>query len=317
MAESFLLSVVIPCYNEEPVVRECHKRLSGALKSIDNYELIFVNDGSKDATLSILKELRVSDERVKIVSFSANRGHQVAVTAGLDYARGGAIAIIDADLQDPPELIPAMLDKLREGYDVVYGKRKSREGDSAFKKATAWGLYRILNKLTSTDIPPDTGDFRLISRKAADAIRAMPENNRFLRGMFAWIGFKQTAIEFEREKRFAGETKYPLRSMMKLAGNGVYSFSLKPLQWIWKTGLALALASLLWLFILLILCIAKGSGYGIAAGTALNVLLHGLLTCCVGVAGVYIGRVYQEVQGRPLYFADELAGIEKGSIRNN
>ena len=307
-----MLSVIIPCYNEEKVARECHKRLTAALTNVGEYELLFVNDGSRDATLSILKELRQSDERLKIISFSANRGHQVAVTAGLDYAQGDAIAIIDADLQDPPELIPAMLEKMREGFDVVYGKRKSREGDSAFKKATAWGFYRMLSKLTSTEIPADTGDFRLISKKAADAIRAMPERNRFLRGMFAWIGFRQTAIEFERSKRFAGETKYPLRSMIKLAGNGVYSFSLKPIGWIWKTGALLILAALVWLLALLILAASRGAGYGISAAAALNALLHGLLLCAIGVAGVYVGRIYQEAQGRPLYFPDELIGLERG-----
>jgi dolichol-phosphate mannosyltransferase len=290
--------------------------MTAALEGVGEYELLFVNDGSRDATLRLLKEIHAEDPRAKILSFSANRGHQIAVTAGLDVAQGDYICIIDADLQDPPELIPAMLEKINEGFDVVYGKRKSRDGDSAFKKATAWGFYRLLNKLTSTDIPADTGDFRMITRRAADAVRAMREHNRFLRGMFAWIGFRQTAIEFERDKRFAGETKYPLKQMLKLAGNGIYSFSLKPIGWIWKAGAAICAVSLAWLFVLLIMLIA-GIRSGIQAGIALNLLTDGIVLAAIGVVGVYIGRIYQEAQGRPLYYFDELIGIKTGNTTHN
>jgi dolichol-phosphate mannosyltransferase len=202
MKENFLLSVVVPMYFEQEVARECHRRLSEMLqKNGYNYELVYVNDGSTDQTLPILKELAEADKRVKVISFSRNFGHQIAVTAGVDAASGDALVIIDADLQDPPELIPEMVKLWKEGWEVVYAKRKKRKGESAFKLFTAKSFYRILGSLTDINIPPDTGDFRLIDKKVADAFRSMPERSRFIRGMIAWLGFKQIPLEYERDTR--------------------------------------------------------------------------------------------------------------------
>ncbi|MDR1569121.1 MAG: glycosyltransferase family 2 protein [Oscillospiraceae bacterium] len=321
-ADDIYLSIIIPVYNEQASITECSRRLTDTIQNIGvQYELIFVDDGSQDRSLSILTELQKQDDHVKVVSFARNHGHQLAVTAGLDYASGDAIVIIDADLQDPPELIPAMLDKYREGYDVVYGKRISREGDSAFKKATAWGFYRLLNKLTSCYIPPDTGDFRLVSRKAADAVRGMREHNRFLRGIFAWIGFRQTAVEFERDKRFAGETKYPLGKMLKLAGDGVFSFSLKPLGWIALSGVGAAAAGIVWLLGLLILALAgrAGGDFGFLLSLVCAIFIEctGWILAALGVVGMYVGRIYQEVQGRPLYLVASSSGFDSGAYKKS
>ena len=205
-------SVIVPCYNEEPVLRETHKRLTAVLSAMDgDYEIVYVNDGSRDHTPDILNDLAAHDPCVRTVHFARNAGHQMAVTAGLDYATGDAIVIIDADLQDPPEIIPEMAAKWRAGAQVVYGQRNRRAGESAFKKFTAFAYYRLLRAMTSTDIPADTGDFRLVDRQVADVVRRMPEHARFLRGMFAWVGFRQEAVRYDRDKRFAGETHYPLK----------------------------------------------------------------------------------------------------------
>lgn len=213
------VSVIVPMYYEEEVAEECYKRLKRVLESINNYnyEIIFINDGSKDKTLPILMEIADKDKNVKVISFARNFGHQCAVTAGLQYVTGDAIVIIDADLQDPPELIPDMLKLWEDGNDVIYGKRKSREGESKFKLLTASMFYKTLNALSDVEIPKDTGDFRLVDRKVVDVINSLPEHNKFLRGLFSWVGFKQTPFEYERKERFAGKTKYPLKKMLKLA----------------------------------------------------------------------------------------------------
>ena len=244
MDSKFLLSVIVPMYFEQEVARECHRRLSGVLDGRYDYEIIYVNDGSTDNTMPILRELADADERVKIIDFSRNFGHQQAVTAGVDYARGDALVIIDADLQDPPELIPQMVELWQQGWEVVYAKRKKRKGESAFKKFSAAAFYRTLRFLTDIDIPADTGDFRLIDRRVADAFRAMPERNRFIRGMVAWLGFRQYPLEYERDQRFAGETKYPLKKMLKLASNGILSFSTQPLRLVLQLGVLAVLVSL-------------------------------------------------------------------------
>lgn len=226
------VSVVIPMYYEEEVANECYQRMKTVLTSISNYEyeIIFINDGSKDRTLEILEEIAKEDPNVKVLSFSRNFGHQCAVTAGIKHVSGDAIVIIDADLQDPPELIPEMLELWEQGYEVIYGKRKLREGESKFKLLTAKMFYQTLNALSDVDIPKDTGDFRLVDRKVVDVINELPEHNKFLRGLFSWVGFKQTPFEYERKERFAGETKYPLKKMLKLASDGIISFSTKPLK---------------------------------------------------------------------------------------
>ena len=225
------ISVVVPMYYEEEIVNVCYKELKRVLKKIDNYkhEIIFINDGSQDNTLPLLEKIAKKDKDVKIISFSRNFGHQAAVSAGLKHTTGDAIVIIDADLQDPPSLIPDMLKLWEDGYEVVYGKRKHRDGESFFKLFTAKMFYKILNNLSSVNIPKDTGDFRLIDKKVAEAINNLPEHNKFLRGLYSFTGFKQTEYLYERKARFAGETKYSLKKMIKLASDGIIGFSYKPL----------------------------------------------------------------------------------------
>ncbi len=313
-----VLSVVIPAYNEEEVLRVFYDRLDAAMRGIgEPYELIFVNDGSRDKTGNILRELSAEHKEVRALHFSRNFGHQTAVTAGLDAAVGDAVIIIDCDLQDPPEVIPELVAKWREGHDVVYGKRARREGETAFKKFTAWAFYRVINGLSGVKMPEDTGDFRLVSRKAADAVRAMPEHNRYLRGMFTWVGFRQAEVLYNRDRRFAGETKYPIKKMLKLAMDGMLSFSLKPLAWITGLGCLLAAAGGLWLLILFFIAIFGGSGYGMSALGALAFLLSGAVVGCLGVLGAYVGRIYDEVKGRPLYFIGEKNGFESEQSDKN
>lgn len=215
------VSLVIPMYYEEEVVEECYKRVIDVLTSLKDYEyeIVFINDGSRDKTLEILEKIAKEDKNVKVISFSRNFGHQCAVTAGLKYTTGDAVVIIDADLQDPPELIPDMLKLWEDGNEVIYAKRKKREGESTFKLLTAKMFYKTLNALSDVEIPKDTGDFRLVDKKVVDAINSMPEHNKFLRGLFSWVGFKQIPFEYERKERFAGKTKYPLKKMLKLAGD--------------------------------------------------------------------------------------------------
>ena len=233
------LSIVIPMYYEEEVAEECYSRITSVCKSIENYEyeIIFINDGSKDKTLEILERIAVDDKSVKIISFSRNFGHQCAVTAGLKYVSGDAVVIIDSDLQDPPELIPEMLKLWEQGNEVIYGKRKKRDGESKFKLLTASMFYKTLNTLSDVEIPKDTGDFRLVDRKVVDVINSLPEHNKFLRGLFSWVGYKQYAFEYERKERFAGKTKYPLKKMLKLAADGIISFSTKPLKLLGGLGI--------------------------------------------------------------------------------
>ena len=235
------LSVVIPAMNEEDNVRTMHERLTAALDGIvDGLDVVWVDDGSSDDTWRLIRELAGEDERVRGLSFSRNFGHQAAVTAGVDAARGRAVVVIDADLQDPPEVIPEMIAKWREGYEVVYGQRAQREGETWFKRASAAGFYRTLRRLAHIEIPLDTGDFRLIGPKALEAFRSLPEHNRFIRGLVSWLGFPQTAVRFQRDPRLRGDTKYPLRTMMKLALSGFTSFSFVPLRAATWMGLAVS-----------------------------------------------------------------------------
>jgi polyisoprenyl-phosphate glycosyltransferase len=229
MDQNNLISIVIPMYYEQEVAGECYKRVKRVmLENNLKHELIFVNDGSKDRTIDILESIAAEDPCVKIIDFSRNFGHQIAVTAGVNYSLGDMVVIIDADLQDPPELIVDMIDKWHQGYDIVYAKRKKRKGETWFKLTTAKYFYRFLSFMSDVDIPKDTGDFRLMDRKVVESFKAMPERNRFVRGMISWIGFNQTYIEYERDERFAGETKYPLKKMIKFASDGIIAFSSKP-----------------------------------------------------------------------------------------
>jgi len=296
-------TVIVPVYNEEAVVNETYRRLTLVMESIgDTYELLFVNDGSSDQTASLIREFAQQDDRVRLLDFSRNFGHQMAITAGMDYARGDAVVIIDADLQDPPEVIPLMIEKWQAGYDVVYAKRVKRNGETLFKKWTAAVFYRALRALAEVDIPLDTGDFRLIDRKVCEAMKSIREKNRFVRGLVSWVGFSQIAVEYVREERFAGETKYPLKKMLRFAADGIASFSYKPLKLAMHLGLAFSFAGSVCLVASVALALFKGDP---AAGWAVLFaglfLLDGVILIAVGIMGEYVGRIYDEVKNRPLY----------------
>ena len=309
------VSVVIPMYYEEEVAKECYNRTKNVLNSLENYEheIIFVNDGSKDRTLPILKEIASKDENVKVVSFSRNFGHQAAVTAGLKFVTGDCILIIDSDMQDPPELLVDMLKLWEDGNEVIYAKRKTRKGESKFKLMTAKMFYKVLNGLSDVDIPKDTGDFRLVDRKVVDVINSMPEHNKFLRGLFSWVGFKQAPIEYERQERFAGKTKYPLKKMLKLASDGIISFSTKPLKIIGGIGIISILIS----FILLIYAILSYAfkWNNLAPGwTSLMVAITffaGVQLVSIWMISEYIARIYDDTKKRPEYIIDEKINIKE------
>ena len=303
------ISVVIPMYYEEKVVTECYNRLKNVLEKLNNYdyELIFVNDGSQDNTLNLLEEIATQNKKVKVISFSRNFGHQAAVTAGLKFITGDAIVIIDADLQDPPERIPEMLKLWENGYEVIYGKRKSRKGESAFKLLTAKMFYTTLNALSNVEIPKDTGDFRLVDRKVVDVVNQLPEHNKFLRGLFSWVGYKQTPFEYERQERFAGKTKYPLKKMLKLASDGIISFSTKPLKIVGYIGILSILLSIAILIYSLISFAFKLNDLT-AGWTSIMVTVTffaGIQLISVWIMSEYVGRIYDETKKRPEYIIDK------------
>ena len=308
------ISVVIPMYFEEEVANECYNRTKKILNSLNNYEheIVFVNDGSKDKTLEILANIAKNDICVKILSFSRNFGHQAAVTAGLKYTTGDAVVIMDADLQDPPEVIIEMIELWENGNEVIYAKRKSREGESRFKLFTAKMFYKILNGLSDVDIPKDTGDFRLADRKVVDVINSLPEHNKFLRGLFSWVGFKQTPLEYERKQRFAGKTKYPLKKMLKLASDGIISFSTKPLKILGAVGLISVSASIIILIYALISYIFNLNQLT-AGWTSIMVtvtFLGGIQLLSIWLISEYIGKIYDESKGRPEYIIDKKINID-------
>ncbi|HEV2595718.1 MAG TPA: glycosyltransferase family 2 protein [Sphingomicrobium sp.] len=306
-----VLSVVVPCFNEEACLSELHQRLGAAAREAagDNYELVLVNDGSRDQSWPIMRQMAAEDSHVVAVNLSRNHGHQLALTAGLDLCRGEAILIIDADLQDPPELLPAMFATMRaQRADVVYGVRKSRAGETAFKRATAHGFYRLLSRATEVDIPLDAGDFRLMSRRALDALLAMPEQARFIRGMVAWIGFRQVPFPYDRAERFAGATKYPLKKMMRFALDALTGFSSAPLKLASHAGLLLSAGSVL---LILYIAYAWATGRNIQGWTSLMlvvVILGAVQMFVLALMGEYIGRLYNEAKRRPLYIVEEIAG---------
>jgi dolichol-phosphate mannosyltransferase len=312
MGSNLRLSVVIPCFNEGLVICETHSRLSVVLRKItSDYELIFVNDGSADDTRTKLNLLAASDPRVRVVNLSRNFGHQIAITAGLDRADGDAVVIIDADLQDPPHVIEGMVSKWREGFEVVYGKRVHRSGETIFKLLCANFFYRVLNKLSDVSIPQNVGDFRLLDRKVVEAVRAMREQNRFLRGMASWAGFRQFAFEYRRDPRFAGETKYPLKKLLRLASDGIFSFSVAPLRAAIWTGAGTALFALLG--IVYAITLRLFTDIWVPGWTLLVVsvfLLGGVQLLFLGVIGEYVGRIFGEVKARPLYFVTEAVGFD-------
>ena len=310
-----LISLVFPIFNEEEVLPILIGRLdtviAGLAQDFGPTEVVFVNDGSRDRSLVLLRELAQSRPWMRFISFSRNFGHQIAVTAGMQYATGRAVILLDADLQDPPELLPDMLRLWRdEGYEVVYGVRTEREGETAFKKITAAAFYRMLRKLTNVDIPADTGDFRLMDRKVVDALNRMGEHHRFLRGMAAWVGFRQVGYQYKRPARVAGETKYPLRKMLRLATDAVCSFSDAPLKLATSLGWMIAGISILYgLLTVIRYFIAQATGSQFAPGWASLMVVHLFLTgvqlITLGVIGEYIGRIYDEVKGRPLFLVSE------------
>ena len=308
------ISVIIPMYYEEEVAEECYKRMTSVLQNIENYdyEIICINDGSKDKTLSILENLAIKDKRLKVLSFSRNFGHQCAVTAGLKYVTGDVIVIIDADLQDPPELIPEMLKLWEAGNDVIYGKRKTRDGESVFKLFTAKMFYKTLNALSDVEIPKDTGDFRLVDRKVVDTINSLPEHNKFLRGLFSWVGYKQIPFEYERKERFAGKTKYPLKKMLKLASDGIISFSTKPLKIVGGLGIISIVISFILLIYALISYIFKLNNLS-AGWTSLMLgitFFAGVQLLSLWIMSEYIARIYDESKNRPQYIIEKKINIE-------
>lgn len=306
-------SIVVPVFNEELVIDESYKRLKEVMDtSGGSYELIFVNDGSRDGTFLKLREISGRNANVKVINFSRNFGHQVAITAGMDYASGKAIVVIDADLQDPPRVILDMIAKWKEGYEVVYGQRLKRKGETIFKKLTAKLFYRTLRSMTNVDIPVDTGDFRLIDRKVCDALKALPERNRFVRGLVSWVGFKQTGVEFVREERFAGETKYPLRKMIRFATDAITSFSHKPLKLATFTGMTISGLSFLYLlYVIGERLLTEHTVPGWSSIVAINLFFNGIILIILGIIGEYIGRIYDESKQRPLYLVSEEIGFKK------
>ena len=308
-------SIIIPVYNEEAVICESYRRLKAVMDTLaEPYELIFINDGSQDKTAQIIEALARKDPSIRLLSFSRNFGHQIAITAGMDYARGQAVIIIDADLQDPPEVIPAMVAKWREGYEVVYGRRLQRKGETRFKKWSARVFYRTLRALTEVDIPLDTGDFRLMDKKVVEVMRTMREKNRFVRGLVSWVGFRQTAVDYVREERFAGESKYPLKKMLCFSIDGITSFSYKPLKLAAYLGFFVSCASFIYLLISLAQKIFTDSA---AAGwtslIACILLLNGVILLMLGIIGEYIGRIFEESKNRPLYILRQPPELEPGT----
>ncbi len=304
-----LISVVVPMYNESEVAQSCYQRLKEVMTAHEmeyEHELIFVNDGSVDDTLLIIKALAEKDERLRVINFARNFGHQIAVTAGIHRAHGNAVAVIDADLQDPPELIPDMINEWKQGYHVIYGQREKREGETWFKQTTAKAFYRILNRMTEVVIPMDTGDFRLMDRKVVDVFKSMPEQSRFIRGMVSWIGFKQKALPYERKERFAGESKYPLGKMLKLAADGILAFSGKPVEWIRNSGFIITGIGKIMFFIWIVAFITGHQTKLFYTGwqSVLGILM-GIQLLAIGVLGEYLLRVYDEVRNRPLYVIEE------------
>jgi glycosyltransferase involved in cell wall biosynthesis len=304
-----LLSIVVPAHNEEKVLREFHERLSRSIAGLDmEVEIVFVNDGSRDGTLKVMREVRRQDPRIAIVDLSRNFGKEIAMTAGLDHVSGDAVVIIDADLQDPPELIPDLIREWRQGYDVVYARRVSREGEGAIKKFTAYLFYRIMRRSTRVRIPSDTGDFRLLSRRALDSLLKLREQHRFMKGLFAWIGYRQKAVTYRREARFAGATKYNYWALWNFAIEGFTSFSISPLRISSYLGLFTAACAFVYGFVMIFKTLVYGSPVpGYPSLMVVILFLGGIQLIAIGIIGEYLGRMFNETKKRPLYFVQEYA----------
>jgi glycosyltransferase involved in cell wall biosynthesis len=312
MAARPVYSVVAPVFNEQELLPEFCQRAIAALEQLgEPFELVLINDGSRDRSPQIMRELHERDPRVKIINFSRNFGHQLAITAGIDYARGQAVVVIDSDLQDPPEVIPELIEAWKQGNQVVFAVRTEREGETAFKKATASLFYRIIRNITNVDIPVDTGDFRLMDRKVVDALKQMREQKRFMRGLSVWVGFRQTGVGYKREARKAGETKYPLRKMLKFAMDGITAFSYMPLQLATYIGFLIAVLGVVGIIAVILLRILGAELAGQATTLVAVLFMGGVQLVFLGVIGEYLGRIYDEVKRRPLYIVAEELGFEE------
>jgi polyisoprenyl-phosphate glycosyltransferase len=310
-----LISIIVPCFNEQEVFVETNRRLKSVMSQLPieqyQYEIIYVNDGSTDQTLSLIKQALTEDKHLKCLSFSRNFGHQIAITAGLDACKGDAAVVIDADLQDPPSVILEMINLWEKGYDVVFGKRKDRVGESSFKLLTAKYFYKIINRLSDVDIPRDTGDFRLMDRNALNQFLLMRESYRFVRGMVAWIGFNQTFVEYDRESRFAGQTKYPLKKMLRLASDAILSFSNTPLKIATFVGFITSIAAFIGIvYSLYVRLFTKSWVEGWTFLMIAILLIGGIILLVLGIIGEYVGRIYGEIKQRPLYIVKDKMGFE-------
>ncbi|HEX5585694.1 MAG TPA: glycosyltransferase family 2 protein [Acidimicrobiia bacterium] len=310
--ESLLVSIVSPVYQEEAGIEEFHRRLAATLDGIPGlrFEIVFVNDGSTDGSLEVLREIVAKDPRARVVDLSRNFGHQVALSAGVDHARGDAVVVIDSDLQDPPEVIPEMVERWRKGFKVVYGVRTSRSGETRFKLFTSNVYYGLIDRISEVPLPRQAGDFRLLDRAVVDVLARMPERNRYVRGMVAWVGFPQSAVEYERDPRYAGETKYTLRRMVRLGLDGLTSFSERPLRLATQLGLVVTVLAFLlgaWVIVATIADLGD-DGRGWPSLMAVVLFLGGVQLLCIGVLGEYLGRVYRETKGRPLYVVGDVIG---------
>jgi polyisoprenyl-phosphate glycosyltransferase len=305
-----LVSVASPMHDEEDTVARFHARVVAALEDVP-FELVIADDGSRDRTAAELARLAEEDDRVKVVTLSRNFGHQAALTAALEHTSGDVVVMLDGDLQDPPEVIPEMVERWRQGADVVYAVRSRREGETAFKRTTASWFYRLFRRMADIDLTPESGDFRLMDRRPLDVLLAMPERNRFLRGMSVWVGFTQTAVTFEREPRTAGRTKYTLRRMLRFSFDAITSFSHRPLQF--ATLLGFVFSALAFLAIPLTVVARYTNIYerGVPTTIVIVLLLGGIQLICVGIIGEYVGRIYDEVKHRPLYVVRKKANLEK------
>ena len=308
-----LISVIVPCYNEEQVIVETNRQLVATLAGLEglDFELVYVDDGSNDKTVDLLRSIQSTNKHVRVVRLSRNFGHQLAVSAGLEHATGDAVVIIDADLQDPPGVIPEMVARWRDGYHVVYGMRADRAGETAFKLWTAKLFYRFINRLSKVQLPLDVGDFRLLDRRVVDVLLSMPERDRFLRGMVSWVGFRQVAVMYRRAERHAGESKYPLFKMLQFAADGVISFSLTPLRLaLWVGFLSIGMAFVGILYALIIRLYTNDWVRGWTSIFTAVLFIGGAQLVTLGIIGEYIGRIYAEVKRRPLYVVEERLGFD-------
>jgi glycosyltransferase involved in cell wall biosynthesis len=308
MKESSMVSLVVPVYNEEEVIGAFYDRASKALRAIDgmSYELIFVDDGSRDTSLAQLAAFAAKDPCVRVIKFSRNFGHQIAISAGIDHARGDCVAIIDADLQDPPEVIASMVKQWQQGFDVVYGVRSDRAGETRMKLWTASMFYRLIGRLTQIHIPANVGDFRLMSRRVVDQLKTLREKDRFVRGLVSWVGFKQTGVVYSRDARFAGETKYPFRKMLKFSFDGITSFSTVPLKLATWMGSATAVLAVIYLMSVFVQWILGYTVEGWATIMVAMLFMGSVQLICLGILGEYLGRVFNEVKPRPMYVIEEV-----------